>query len=238
MNRKVIISFLIVLMCSGCGSIPIVRQVEVREPITIKPDERAQPILFKRTIAKLKVGEKFGKLFAGVFCIERGTMVWQAGRVEEVGNEFSNIFREEMRKANYPIIDDPDEMFDSYDWQADLIVIAAITKLETNICLPWSGFDDMTISKGSAYIKVDWQVYSRLNQTVIYKKTTEGSSTIENIQYRTWLNLFFKSFSAATRSLLADKGFHDLVLMPIKPEQEDNEAPIKIIGMAKPFNGL
>ena len=39
-----------------------------------------------------------------------------------------------------------------------------------------AGFGNFSSSKGEAFLKVDWQIYSKLDRSVVHSVTTEGSA--------------------------------------------------------------
>lgn len=61
-------------------------------------------------------------------------------------------------------------------------------------------------------MKVQWQIYSRLDRKVVYEVTTEGSSKLDHASATGATDVFLNAFAIATQNLLSDKGFHDLVV--------------------------
>jgi len=58
---------------------------------------------------------------------------------------------------------------------------------------------------------VNWQVYSRLDRKVVYQTTTQGEGRIWPSSITGDPDVFLDGFAQATRNLLGDRGFHDLI---------------------------
>ena len=205
---------LFISLLGGCA-VPEVKQAAVKTALDIPSGKDARPIQFKRIVVRLRRGEVFGKSLAGIFCFPQpgGDLTWQGGRVTLSSDDFTDVFREELQKYNYPIVGNPDALFeDPSEWKAELLVAGIIRKMEANICYPQAGFGNFRNSKGEAWIRVDWQIYSRLDRKVIHEVSTEGSFKSEQAKDGGSLDLLMNAFSIAVQNLLADSGFHKLVI--------------------------
>jgi hypothetical protein len=149
---KIFCIFFGLLFVTSCGE--PVKQVNAFESITLQPSEKARPIQFKKIVVKLRRGEEIGRMRIGPFCVDLGPLLWSGGRVNWSGDELTEIFREEFEKARYPIVGDPDVLFDDpSEWKAELLVAGMVKELQANLCYPRSGFYDWNTCKGSAYMK-------------------------------------------------------------------------------------
>ena len=129
-------------------------------------------------------------------------------------NEKARRIRDEMLKANYPIVGDPNALFEDPELsKAELLVAGMINGLTINACFPNAGFGNFESGNGGAYVSVNWQIYSTLDREVIYSVTTEGSYEA-NSSSDLIFDIFTTSFARATQNLLADRGFHNLVVRP------------------------
>jgi serine protease Do len=145
--------------------------------VPFEPNEVVRPMEFKKIVVKLPKGENIGSLQGGLFCVDQAPLTWQGGRLILTGEEFTQAFRAELEKANCPVVGDSDSLFeDTSAWQAEFLVAGLVKAMKANVCYPYSGFGDYNTSKGSAYMKVDWQIYSRLYRRVVYEVSTEGVS--------------------------------------------------------------
>jgi S1-C subfamily serine protease len=73
-----------------------------------------------------------------------------------------------------------------------------------------AGWGNMAVN-GAAHMEVEWQVYSRLDRRVVYNLATQGSSEIHPARDGGEVDVFIEAFAHATRNLLADRGFHELI---------------------------
>jgi S1-C subfamily serine protease len=145
-------------------------------------------------------------------------------------DEFTEVFRDELESANYVVVGDPESLFDDPSaWEAELLVGGVVKDIEANICFPWGQIGDWDTAKGAAFIKVEWQIYHRLGRKVVYKKMTEGSSHLPESSPTGVSDLLLEAFAVATRNLLADPEFHDLVAKgaPVSPRPSFAELRIK-----------
>jgi len=210
---KIILGFAAVSTLFGCAS--PVKQVQVREAIEVPTGVDAKPIQFKRVVVKLRRGEVVGEFLGGLACIKdpfRGELTWRGGRLQINDEEFTEAFREELERANYPIVGDPNALFeDPSVWKAEVMVAGLVTKMQLNACFPYSGFGNYRDSKGDAYVKVDWQIYGSLERKVVLQISTEGSFSNTESTPQGADRALVGAFSVATQNLLANKEFHNLI---------------------------
>ncbi len=193
---------------SGCVSEQIrdVKVAEILTPKEIPSGQKAKPVQLKKVMVKIKRGTKIGTLKFGPQCRPAGPITWKGGRLVLDVAEFDEVFREEFENANYTVVGDPEALFDDpSSWQAEFLIGAIITDIDISLCT-WG-----TKSKGETYLKVDWQVYSRLDRKVVYKTTTEGSYEITEFRSGADYDLYFYAFGIAIQNLLADQKFYALV---------------------------
>ena len=173
-----------------------------------------------------------GQVTGGAFCVVQpgGEITWgSSNRVNFTTEELIDIFVEELESAGWPVVGTTEDLFSGYDLSAAEILLAAqISDANTNICYPLSGFGNWSSAKGEMYIKVEWQVYSPRTKEVIGTLQTEGSSVVGSSSSISG-DLLANSFSVATRNLLAQQDFHDLVkkVDEIKPKEGVNRIIIR-----------
>ena len=173
----------------------------------------AKPIQFKKVIVRLRRGEEVGKSFVGLACLPSGTVEWKGGRVNITDEEFTDAFREELQKYNYPVVGDPNALFeDPSSWKAELLVAGQVNKLEVSACYPMAGFGNFKDSKGGAFVRVNWQIFGQLERKVVYETSTEGSFNTENSTSFGIEKALTNAFGVAVQNLLADAKFHELVV--------------------------
>ncbi len=196
------------LLCSlgGCA-VPPVQMTQANAPIQVTGDAKSKAIQFKKIVINIPAGTDIGTAMNGIACEIRHQVTWHgSGSMDVSDKSFTDIFRQELTKANYQVVGDPDALFDDPNtWQAEYLVAGAISRLQINACYIAGGY------KGGVYMKVDWQVYSRLDRKVVYQVSTEGSYNTPNTVDD--LDLVMRpAFSQATDNLLADQKFHDLIV--------------------------
>ena len=76
-------------------------------PRTIATGAEAKPIQFRRIVVKMARGTTFGSLQGGYLCVPHGDLTWKRGQVIINDDELTDVFREELTKANYPVVGDP-----------------------------------------------------------------------------------------------------------------------------------
>jgi len=197
---------------SGCLMPVEITKVQDQEIILIKEGIKPKPIQFRKIVIKLKRGENIGTVQAGLLCVAQRKLTYRGGRNTVGGEELTEVFQEELKANSYEVVGDPDALFeDPSTWKAEYLVAGLIKSMKANICYPMAGFGDFTQSKGEASLSVQWQVYSRLSRKVEYKVTTEGYGEVTDSQPDGEIDIFLNAFSQATRNLLAEPGFHDLI---------------------------
>ena len=207
------ITFLVFLgfFAVSCGGIKVKNVVEKRA-IAVSGPEKTKPVLFKKVVVKMRRGASIGSWSMGLLCVNQGTVKWRGGRVNVTSDDFTDVFQEEFRRNNYSVVGDTNALFgDPSASKAELVIAGLVRTIQTRVCFPMSGFGNFDSSKGEAYIKVNWQIYSRLDRKVVYKVTTEGSSKESTASSGGADNLLLNAFAVATQNLLADRNFHKLV---------------------------
>jgi serine protease Do len=196
---------------AGCVANPV-KQAAVKTAIEVPQGTDAKPIQFRKVVVKLSRGQKIGDLQIGLACVRQGDLNWKGGRLTLSGDEFTEAFRDELVKSNYPVVGNPDALFeDPSEWKAELLVAGLVKTMEANLCFPNAGFGNYSKSMGGAYVKVDWQVFSRLDRKVVFETSTEGSYQTNEAKDGTPGDVLINAFAISTQNLLANQGFHDLV---------------------------
>lgn len=198
-------------MAGGCASSANVQKVTDKPAIEVASPEQARPIQFRKIVIKLKRGEDIGAIESGLLCVPHGELVFRGGRMTLDGEELTETFQHELEVANYQVVGDPEALFeDPSAWKAEYLVAGLVKHMQANICYPMLAWGN-TDAKGEAFMEVGWQVYSRLDRKVVYELATQGSSSVTESRPTGETDVFLDAFAQATRNLLADKGFHDLI---------------------------
>jgi len=179
--------------------------------IAVEHPEQARPIEFQRVVVKLRRGTVIGELQESGLCTKVRDLVWRGDQTAVDDSELNDVFREELTAAGYRIVGDPDALFgDSSGSEAEYLVAGLIKQMHANACHQSSSLFTSEGWVGDASMSVDWQVYSRLDRKVVYQHTTQGSSEITESR-AAGSDIINEAFAQATRGLLADRAFYDLI---------------------------
>lgn len=213
MFRNLPLLMLISMIVAGCGTPAIIKKVEDRKVDDLKASTSTKPIQFTKVVVKLKRGEHVGVLQVGLLCVPQGDLNWKGGRINIDSDEFTEAFKDELEKHSFKTVGDTNALFeDPSTWKSEILVAGLVKELKANICYPMAGFGNFSSSKGEAFLKVDWQIYSKLDRSVVHSVSTEGayqgdSAAVAGGDTIAVLN----AFSQATRNLLADVKFREIV---------------------------
>lgn len=203
----------VALSLSGCAGTPsVIKDVEDKTVENLKSPESAKPIQFTKVVVKLKRGEHIGALKAGLLCVPQGDLNWKGGKVSVDSDEFTDAFKEELEKYNFKTVGDTNALFeDPSSWKSEILVAGLIKELKANICYPHGGWGNFSTAKGDAYIKVDWQIYSKLDRSVVHTVSTEGAYKKTDAMAGGDNIAVLNAFAQASRNLLADEKFRQIV---------------------------
>lgn len=213
MNKKIVLVIGVSLFLAGCaGTSAVIKPVEDKQVENLKASDTAKPIQFTKVVVKLKRGEHVGAMQVGLLCVPQGDLNWKGGRITVDSDEFTEAFKEELEKYSFKTVGDTNALFeDPSTWKSEILVAGLIKELKANVCYPMAGFGNFNSSKGEAFIKVDWQIYSKLDRAVVHTVTTEGSSKLKESTSGGDTIAVLNAFAQASRNLLADNKFRDLV---------------------------
>lgn len=211
--RRRCVSILAICLLALAGCATNVQQANVLAAKEVPQGVDAKPIQLKKVIVKLRRGEQIGQSSAGLACLPSGNIEWKGGRVNITDEEFTEAFRDELQKYNYPVVGDPNALFDDpSSWKAELLVAGQVSKLQISACYPMAGFGNWKDSKGGAFVRVNWQIFGQLERKVVYETATEGSYQSDSAAAFGIEKGLTNAFAVAVQNLLADPKFHDLVI--------------------------
>jgi len=202
------------LIYSGCETIPNPKTAKINKPIEVSLHTQVKPIQFEKFIWRVRRGEKIGGIFNQSHCAYSDDYYWRSsGKIDVTDEEYKQIFREELTTAGYKVAGNPDALFDDPSLsEADLMIAGIVKELRVNFCFPWKDNE----ASGWVYIKVNWQIYSKLRREVVYALSTEGSAELDTPKDDGANTLLYNSFGVAVNNLLADKGFINLLIGKVK----------------------
>lgn len=199
------------LLLAGCGA--QVPQVANREVIRVADPATARPVQFQRIVMDIPRGTDIGTISEGInFCSQLRRNIYRGGRESFADSDLTRAFKSELEAANYRVVGDPDALFDDpSQWKAEYLIAGSVRRMQTRICHAYSQWEGITKSNGEVFLEVHWQVYSRLDRKVAYELTTQGRGEVTNLEVEGDVAAFYDAFAQATRNMLGDRGFHDLV---------------------------
>lgn len=197
---------------AACGTPAVIKSVEDKKVEALSSADTTKPIQFKKVVVKLKRGEHIGAMQAGVFCVSQGDLTWKGGRLNVDSDEFTDAFKDELEKYAFKAVGDPNALFeDPTSWKAEILVAGLVKELKANICFPGAGWGNFSSSKGEAFLKVEWQIYSRLDRSVVHTVSTEGSYKVDSASAGGDTAAVINAFAQAARNLLSDPQFRKIV---------------------------
>ena len=214
-RQSKILAILLLAICAlaltACGTAPI-EQVEVKTPIKIPDKAQIKPVAITKVVAKMRRGTEIGAVQVGWFCMDQSKVHWKTGgKVNLSSEELVDIFKEELEQNGWPVVGSTEDLFTGYDVsEAELLIAAKISSVETNFCYLNAGFGDWENAKGSMKIGVDWQIYNPARREIIGEVSTEGSAKFDTAVTDTGFQLLNDSFALAINNLLASKDFIEM----------------------------
>ena len=199
----------------GCEGQSRIQAVAEQPVISVANPSAARPVQFSRIVIDLRRGEQIGTFREGMgFCSQPGTLVYRGGRMTFDDRDLSETFRHELERANYQVVGDPDALFDdASSWKAEFLIAGRVTHIDADLCYAYDVWQRVVKTSGAAMMEVDWQVYSRLDRSVVYEQHTQGRGERPLAEASTSgeTDILLDAFAQATRNLLADRGFYDRV---------------------------
>ncbi len=155
------------------------------------------------------------------------------GRFHFDVSRYQDVFSKVMKEHGYPVEEELELFKDSKERVADLHVGARIIEATINECYP-KGND--LLATGSAYLKIEWSVYSVLEKKVIYTVSTEGSTYGEVESNIGEPGILRPALADAVERLSAQDGYRRAIDPPAAAADTARVARLRI-KRAKAFSG-
>ncbi len=197
-----------IFLFSSCNTTPV-KQVEVKTPLQITDKAVVKPVAITKVVAKMRRGTEIGTLATGWLCLADNKVHWKSGgQVNLSSEELVDVFREELEANGWPVVGSTEDLFTGYDVsEAELLIAAKLSSIETNICYVNAGLGDWTNAKGEMSLDVEWQIYNPARKEIIGEVTTEGSAKLDKSKPDAAYELMNQSFAIAINNLLASPKF-------------------------------
>lgn len=200
---------------AGCGTSAVIKDVQDKpvQQLDIKASANSKPIQLSKVVVRLKRGEHVGALQGGLLCVPQSDLTWKGGRLKLDSDDLTDAFKEELEKYSFKTVGDTSALFeDPSSWKSEILIAGLVKELKSNVCFPMAGFGNFSSSKGESFVKVEWQIYSKLDRAVVHSVTTEGSFKSTESQEGGIDPIILNAFTQAARNLLADTKFRDIVV--------------------------
>lgn len=214
---------------SACLTTPVhVPVVAKKAPVSVSNSDDLALMRLGRIRVNIAKGQSIGayereRLFINNCYGSGGPIHWPAEPSFMKTSEFSGIFNSEMRKANFNVSTESDELFSSRQAapaKPKFLVGGQIESLTMKVCDEsdlWSG-RRLNHQSGQSSTRVSWQLFDTWEQKVVYKTTTRGSVDIKKAIPFGQEMLIKRAFAAAAANLAADR---NLVAL-LKKKQQAN----------------
>lgn len=200
---------------AGCGTSAVIKDVQDKpiNQLDLKAAAKSKPIQLSKVVVRLKRGEHVGAVQGGLLCVPQADLTWKGGRLKLDSDELTDAFKDELEKYSFKTVGDTSALFeDPSSWKSEILVAGLVKELKSNVCFPLAGFGNFSSSKGESFVKVEWQIYSKLDRAVVHTVTTEGAFKATESQEGGVDPIIINAFTQAARNLLADEKFRSIVV--------------------------
>lgn len=183
---------------------------------------------FSRLVERLPAGAIWATIQVGGACQTQDTLVSDGLQREQDTTRFAPVISEELTKAGYRYATDGQQnLFESQVAEPPTFEIGAIvTTLNVKVCRfgevytgGFKGFmrgNSALLLKGSANIKLEWQVYSTAKREVVLKVPVEANFSGEMLDKDEPYLFVINAMAEATRQLTRSNAFQALRDAPLE----------------------
>jgi S1-C subfamily serine protease len=118
---------------------------------------------------------------------------------------FDAIFDAEITKAGYAVDGDRSNLFETKSPTGEFVVGATINALDGDFLIP--GFGSGREFKGRGVMRIEWQIYSRLQKRILYRFTTLGGAMTDRASESAVEDVLRGSFRENVRALIMSQQF-------------------------------
>jgi S1-C subfamily serine protease len=210
-----------------------IQPVEERQPIAAG-GQYSSAIEFRKFLIRLPEDSVIGALQVGQECMGREPLTWKLTPQSTASQDFGGLLLEEVSAAGYSVAGNRDALFeDVREKKADYVVAGIIRDVRANVCF---ANPKKNLATAEASLVIDWQIYSYRTRDVALKTTTAGWSVLPRPQPEPGADAISRAVVAASRNLLADPQFHDLLTGNGADRQIGPRAPIAVAYETFPKN--
>ena len=189
-----------------------------------------RPISLAKLIIRIPRGDTFGIAKYG-FCFRDNKLTWKGGTLDIKAEQFDDAFRERLKNAGISIAGDPSNLFGGSDNAAEYLVGGAIDHMDVRVCYPngYPGVEDYELSRGTAKMDVEWQIYSQIERKVVATIRTTGTTDRLKNKGGGPFGIFIDAFSDAVDQLARNDAFLRSIATPSVGMKIARTAPAGIV---------
>jgi S1-C subfamily serine protease len=194
------------------------------------PSEKALQAKLKAVVVDVPLGHVWGREAWGSqgYCTDGKDAVNTEGRFEFELAKLSDVFHAVMVRRGFPVEDELELFEGSKKRVADLQVAGRVIDATLNECYP-TVFKDKLKVVGSAWLKIEWSVFSTLEKKVILTVVTEGSTFGEVASTVGQTGIVRPAFEDAVERLVRSEAYRKVV----DPPAASTAAPPVAAGTAR-----
>jgi hypothetical protein len=119
-----------------------------------------------------------------------------------------------MEPLGYQLEAEPESVFSPPPGpRAELLVGATVKKVQANLCFPFSGspslnVGDPSLTKGTVFVEIVWELYSVSQAKVVHTATTSGTFESKDAIGGGIATMVLNAFMNSLSNLAADAAFH------------------------------
>ncbi|MCP4394674.1 MAG: trypsin-like peptidase domain-containing protein [Alphaproteobacteria bacterium] len=219
-NCKIITLILFCLFLEGC--VHEVQKVDVMLSVNVPPIEELGTLRIDRMLSDIEEGTIVGEFDNLLNCYYHplaGDVIWGDDEAEFDKSEFHKTVFKALDRGGLNMLGDPDDMFEGHrlkDKKSHYYISGQLKEVDVGFCADFSFFFGVTTGKisGRAKVKTAWQVYSTLDEEVVYSKETEGYYELKAPMPKGHKKIIRKAMYNATKNLLADEKFIEAIKKP------------------------
>lgn len=196
------------LILHGCAHTEKTINQNAENPPNMRFHEKTKPIEITPIVLELPEGQKLGRIGMGVLCIPMTDLKTIGGKAQVSEDDFTDTVRTLLVGAHYNIAENSSVNSQRITGDDELILRGTVKDLKVNACFPKSGFRSWKISKGESRVKINWQIYSKKSDRILFETITEGSEKSSEATGYGITKVILGSVAASTQNLIANKQFN------------------------------
>jgi hypothetical protein len=199
-------------LLGGCASInyETVKRVPAATVTSFAAGDVTVTVEVSKLVFAIERGTEYGQVGLGLACLPGPKLKWEGSTSAQSEGPMIQAARDAFTKAGIRLAGNPTQLFNvGADSVGELVVAAKIEKIDIKTC----GANTFTGQIGVGYVQVEWQVLSRLTNTVVFTHRNEGS--FETTKHQPGGALWISgAFEESAKHLLANKEFRELLTKP------------------------